>query len=96
MLAEISVIPLDKGPEGLSDYLAESIKIIRESGLDHEVHALGTLVEGPADRVFDLIRSCHQNMVDKSNRVLMTIRIDDQKGLDGQIRAKAASVEQKA
>ena len=58
MLAELSVLPLDKGGQGLSRYVADSIKIIEESGLDYEVHALGTLIEGPADKVFEVIRKC--------------------------------------
>jgi uncharacterized protein YqgV (UPF0045/DUF77 family) len=42
MLAELSVFPLEKGAEGLSHWVAQSIKIIQESGLDYEVHAMGS------------------------------------------------------
>jgi len=95
MLAELSVFPLDKGGHGLSSYVAESIKIIEESGLDFEIHAMGTLIEGPADVVFDVIRKCHENMASKCDRVATNVKIDDRKGAEGSIRRKVESVEEK-
>jgi uncharacterized protein (TIGR00106 family) len=95
MLAEISVYPLDKGGSGLSRYVAGSIKIIKDSGLAYEMHALGTLVEGPPDAVFDLIRLLHADMAQHSDRVAMNIKIDDKKGATNLIREKVQSVEEK-
>ncbi len=91
MLAELSVFPLDKGGQGLSRYVADSIKIIEESGLDYEIHALGTLIEGPADKVFDVIRKCHESMASQCDRVMTTVRIDDRKGVTTAIRSKVES-----
>jgi uncharacterized protein (TIGR00106 family) len=95
MLAELSVFPLDKGGDGLSRYVAESIEIIEASGLDYEVHAMGTLIEGPPDQVFDVIRKCHENMKQHSGRVVTTVKIDDRKDAEGRIKGKVASVEEK-
>jgi len=93
MLAELSVFPLDKGGAGLSRFVAGSIKIIEESGLDYEVHAMGTLIEGPADKVFDVIRKCHESMASQCDRVVTEVKIDDRKGYRGAIRRKVKSVE---
>ena len=95
MLAEISVFPLDKGARGLSRFVAQSIKIIEQSGLDFEVHAMGTLIEGPSDKIFEVIRECHENMISQSDRVVTQIKIDDRKGVSGTIRTKVRSVEEK-
>ena len=95
MLAEFSVFPLDKGGEGLSKYVAESMKIIEESGLNFEVHALGTLIEGPSDQVFEVIRKCHENMTRLSDRVVTNIKLDDRKGATDRIKGKVRSVEEK-
>lgn len=95
MLAELSVFPLDKGSAGLSHYVAQSLKIIEESGLDYQIHALGTLIEGPSDKVFDVIRKCHENMAKHCDRVVTSVKIDDKKGTTGAIRAKVSSVEDK-
>lgn len=95
MLAELSVVPLDKGHEGLSRWVSQTIRIIRESGLDYELHAMGTLIEGPADQVFDVIRKCHENMAAQSDRVVTSVKIDDRKGVRGSITRKVKSVEEK-
>lgn len=95
MLAEISVFPLDKGGSGLSFFVAQSMKIIEESGLDYEIHAMGTLIEGPSDLVFDVIRKCHENMRNQSDRVVTYVKIDDKKGSSGLITSKIESVEGK-
>jgi uncharacterized protein (TIGR00106 family) len=95
MLAELSVVPLDKGAKGLSFYVAQSLKIIEESGLDYEIHAMGTLIEGPSDKVFDVIRRCHESMVAQSDRVVTYVKIDDKKGASGTIKGKVESVKNK-
>jgi len=95
MLAELSVFPLDKGDSGLSRYVAESIKIIQESGLDYEIHAMGTLIEGPSDKVFEVIKKCHENMASKCQRVVTNVKIDDRRGAEGSIKRKVESVRSK-
>jgi uncharacterized protein (TIGR00106 family) len=95
MLAEVSVMPLDKGAEGLSEYLAATIEVVKDSGLNYEITALGTVIEGPPDVVFELIRKCHETVAQNSQRVLTTVRIDDQKGVSGQLKDKVKSVEEK-
>ncbi|MFH0959061.1 MAG: MTH1187 family thiamine-binding protein [Pseudomonadota bacterium] len=95
MLAEFSVVPLDKGARGLSRFVAESIKIIEESGLDFEIHAMGTLIEGPSEKVFQVIQKCHENLISQSDRVVTQIKIDDRKGASGTIKGKVRSVEEK-
>ena len=56
MIAEISVIPIGEGID-LASYVARIVKIIDESGLDYKLNAMGTVVEGDSDRVFDLIKN---------------------------------------
>ncbi len=93
MLAEFSVFPLDKGAKGLSAYVAQSIRIIEDSGLDYEIHAMGTLIEGPCEAVFEVIKKCHENLVSQSDRVVTYVKIDDLKGRTTGITGKVESVE---
>ena len=44
-LLEFSMTPLGQG-ESVSQYVARSLEIIDASGLDYELHAMGTIVEG--------------------------------------------------
>jgi uncharacterized protein (TIGR00106 family) len=78
MIAEISVIPIGKGVD-LASYVARVVKIIDESGLDYKLNAMGTVVEGDSDRVFDLIKKCHNKMLELSERVYTTVKIDERK-----------------
>lgn len=78
MIAEISVIPIGKGVD-LASYVASVVKIIDESGLDYKLNAMGTVVEGESDQVFDLIKKCHNKMLEMSERVYTTVKIDERK-----------------
>ena len=95
MLVEFSIIPIDKEGKSLSEYIAKTINIIKKSGLQYELHAMGTIVEGDAEEVFDLIKKCHLNMTRFSDRVYTSINIDDRKGATGRLEGKVVSVENK-
>lgn len=61
MLAEIRVAPRPAGVEGdRYAYVDVAIAVIATSGLPYEVHALGTVVDGPADEVWALLRAVHE------------------------------------
>ena len=78
MIAEISVIPIGEGID-LASYVARVVKIIDESGLDYKLNAMGTVVEGDSDRIFDLIKKCHNKMLETAQRVYTTVKIDERK-----------------
>jgi uncharacterized protein (TIGR00106 family) len=95
MLAEFSITPIDKEGKSLSEFIAKTISMIKESGLQYELHAMGTIVEGDADEIFELIKKCHINMTHYSGRVSTSIKIDDRKGSKGRLKGKVLSVEKK-
>ena len=78
MIAEISVIPIGEGID-LASYVARVVNIIDESGLDYKLNAMGTVVEGDSDRIFDLIKKCHNKMLETAQRVYTTVKIDERK-----------------
>ena len=78
MIAEISVIPIGEGID-LASYVASIVKVIDESGLDYKLNAMGTVVEGDSDRIFDLIKKCHNKMLETAQRVYTTVKIDERK-----------------
>ncbi len=92
MLAEFSIMPLDKG-ESLSKYIAEIIDQIDSSGLEYRLGAMGTTVEGSADDIFELIKSCHLKMRLYSHRVITHIVIDDREGASARLAGKPQSIE---
>lgn len=61
MLAEIQVSPRPAGvPDAPYAHVDAAIAVIQASGLTYEVHALGTVVEGPPDRLWPLLRQVHE------------------------------------
>ncbi len=57
--AEICLIPLGAGLT-LSPYIAECQRVLEAAGLQPDLHAYGTNVEGDWDTVMRAIRDCHQ------------------------------------
>jgi uncharacterized protein YqgV (UPF0045/DUF77 family) len=61
MLAEIQVLPQPAGtPQARYAHVDAAIAVIERCGLRYEVHALGTVVEGPPDRLWPLLRQVHE------------------------------------
>lgn len=59
VLLEFSMSPLGKG-ESVGEYVARSLEIIDQSGLDYRLHAMGTVVEGEWDEVFAVVKRCFE------------------------------------
>ncbi len=94
MLAEFTIVPLDKG-ESLSEYVSQVLELVDESGLEYRLTPMGTVVEGDWDEVMGLIKRCHQHMRKHSRRVSTSIKIDDREGAVGRLSGKIRSVEMK-
>jgi len=77
MLAEIQVIPR---PVGTADarykHVDAAIAVIQASGLRYEVHGLGTVVEGPPEKVWPLLQAVHQATLEAgAERTLSIIKV---------------------
>ncbi|MCS7216985.1 MAG: MTH1187 family thiamine-binding protein [Candidatus Bipolaricaulota bacterium] len=91
ILVEFSITPIGAG-ESVSEYVAECLRIVRQSGLPHELTAMGTILEGEWDEVMSVIKACHMAVRRKCRRVSTLIKIDDREAPPGRIRAKVESV----
>jgi uncharacterized protein (TIGR00106 family) len=94
VLLEMSITPLGVG-DSVSQYVAQCVELVDQSGLDYELHAMGTIVEGELDQVLDLMRRCMEQVAEHSDRVTCAAKLDFRRGQTGRIRSKVASVEQK-
>ncbi len=92
MIAVFTVVPL--GKEALSKDVSAVIDLIDASGIDYQLTAMGTIVEGEADAVWDLIRRCHEKMRERADRVATHITIDDRKDATGALKSKVDDIEQ--
>lgn len=94
VLLELSVVPMGCG-ESVSPYVAQCVDLIDQSGLDYELHAMGTIVEGELPEVLQLMQACIEKVAESSDRVTCTAKLDYRKGAAGRLASKVDSVEQK-
>jgi len=92
MLVSLSIFPTDKG-ESVSKYVAKTIDIVDKSGLPYRTSAMSTVVEGGWDRVFRVVKRCHDTMIKECNRVYMVITIDDRKKAKNRLTGKVDRIE---
>ncbi len=92
-VAEISVLPLGTGEPTVREYVRDVYRVIQASGLRHELTAMGTLVEGRVEDLFDLARRVHEACFDAASgttRVVTSLRLDERRGepltLSGKVR----------
>jgi uncharacterized protein (TIGR00106 family) len=84
MIAEISVVPIGKDVD-IASQVAKVIRIIHESGLDYKLNAMSTVIEGDSEQVFDLIKKCHNKMLETAQRVYTVVKIDERKDKKGRL-----------
>ncbi len=94
MLAEVSIVPIGKGVS-VSGYVAESMKIIDASGLEYRMNPMATVILGDYDEVMAVVRKCHMRMMELSQRVITSVKIDDRKDEKATLDSKMRSVERK-
>ncbi len=93
MVVEFSIIPIG-GSVSISKYVAKAVKIVADSGLSYKVTAMGTIVEGDWNEVMNLIKKCHETVLEESERVITRISIDDRKSnLKNRMEQKIMSLE---
>ncbi|XHS77765.1 MTH1187 family thiamine-binding protein [Burkholderiaceae bacterium UC74_6] len=77
MIAEIQVAPRPSGTaEDRYKFVDAAIAVIQASGLKYEVHGMGTVVEGPPEKVWPLLQAVHQATLEAgADRTLSIIKV---------------------
>ena len=94
VLLEFSISPMGTGAS-VSPYVARSLDIIDQSGLDYQLHAMGTIIEGELDEVLAVLQQCVDAIAEDCDRVTCTAKLDYRRGHSGRLQSKVASVENK-
>lgn len=94
VLLEFSMSPLGQG-ESVSSYVARVVDIIDKSGLDYQLHAMGTVIEGEIDEVLSVLKSCFEELSSDCDRISCTAKLDYREGASGRLQSKITSVEEK-
>jgi uncharacterized protein YqgV (UPF0045/DUF77 family) len=77
VIAEIQVIPRPLGTaEDRYRHVDAAIAVIQASGLRYEVHALGTVIEGPPAKLWPLLQAVHEaTLAAGAERTLSVIKV---------------------
>ena len=93
MLAAFSVTPLGVG-EGVSEYVADAVRVVRDSGLPNRTDAMFTTIEGEWDEVMGVIKQAVDAVAARAPRVSVVIKADLRPGVSGGLAAKVERVEE--
>lgn len=93
MVASFAVVPLGV-TGGAAQYVAEALKIVDASGLEYELGAMSTTIEGEREQVMETILACHRRMLEMAPRVLTNITLDERRGATGRLEGKVRDVEE--
>jgi uncharacterized protein (TIGR00106 family) len=78
---------------GVSEAVAEAIRVVRESGLPHETNAMFTNVEGEWDEVMDVVKRSVDAVAARSPRVSLVLKADIRPGHSGQLTVKVQRID---
>ncbi len=93
VIADLSVVPLGVGVS-LSRYVAACERILAEAGLNPQLHANGTNVEGEWEAVFGALRRCHEEVHRMgAPRITTTIRLGTRTDREQSMADKVRSVQ---
>ncbi len=81
VIAEIHVVPLGTATTSLSRYVAACLDTIKQAqGISYQLTAMGTIIQGPLERVLELAQKIHEvPFAMGAKRVATTIYIDDRR-----------------
>ncbi len=92
----LSITPLGTGTPSVSRWVAGVERVLRDSGLTHELTAMGTIIEGPLDEVLAVVRKMHESpFAQGALRVSTLVKIDDRRDKEHTIAGKMRSVREK-
>ena len=80
----------------MHELVARCVAVVEECGLPYRVGAMGTVVQGTVDELFDLAAKMHaaaRGDRDGAPRVLTTLRIDDQGSVEHNLDDRVRIIE---
>lgn len=92
MLVAFSVTPIGSGTS-VGDHVAEAVKVVRASGLPNRTDAMFTTVEGEWDEVMDVVKRAVDAVLERSERVSLTLKADVRPGTTDALTSKVQEIE---
>ncbi|MDQ3416170.1 MAG: MTH1187 family thiamine-binding protein [Actinomycetota bacterium] len=95
MIVAFSISP-SGGDEsgGVSEAVADAVRVVRASGLPCETNSMFTNIEGDWDEVMAVVKQAVDAVAAQAPRVGLVLKADIRPGHTGQLTSKVAAVEQ--
>jgi uncharacterized protein (TIGR00106 family) len=95
VIVDFCLVPIGVGVS-VSEYIAECEKILNEAGLEIQLHANGTNIEGEWNEVFAAIKRCHEHVHEMGvPRISTTIKLGTRTDRVQTMEDKIRSVQEK-
>ena len=92
VIVDLCVVPMGVGVS-VGKYVAECQKVLKEAGLNHQLHAYGTNIEGEWDEVFAAIKRCHERVhAMGAPRITTSIKVGTRTDREQSMQEKVDSV----
>lgn len=78
-LVAVAIAPFGQGEE-LSEYVAQAVRIIRESGLPNRTYSMFTEIEGEWDAVMDVVKRATFVLAEAGIRTEVVLKADIRPG----------------
>lgn len=92
MIVAFSVTPLGVG-EDVGEFVADAVRVVRESGLPHRTDAMFTSLEGEWDECMDVVRRAVAAVEARAPRVSLVLKADIREGVTDGLTSKVATIE---
>ncbi|MFB9839262.1 MTH1187 family thiamine-binding protein [Actinoallomurus acaciae] len=92
MIVAFSVTPLGVG-ESVGEYVADAVRVVRESGLPNQTDAMFTSIEGEWDEVMDVVRRAVDAVAARAPRVSLVLKADVREGVSEGLTSKVETLE---
>lgn len=98
VMIDICIVPLGVGVS-VSEYVTACQKVLQKSGLEHQMHAYGTNVEGEWDEVMAAVKLCHEVVHEMgAPRITTSMRLgtrtDREQTMDDKIQSVKSRLEE--
>ncbi|MGN6132286.1 MAG: thiamine-binding protein [Nocardioidaceae bacterium] len=96
MIVAFSISPATSTEDGgVSEAVAEAVRVVRASGLPCETNAMFTNIEGEWGEVMAVVKQAVDVVAASSPRVSLVLKADIRPGHTGQLTAKVQRVEER-
>jgi uncharacterized protein (TIGR00106 family) len=96
VLVQMAMFPTDQA-ESKSEYVAQVIKVIRESGFPYQLTPMATIIEtSKMSEALGIIQKCYERLEELGcNRVYSALTFDIRKNYNDRMKGKVDSIERK-